>query len=439
MLAAATSRVRKTRSAAGSAARSPMRPLMVAAVAAGLALAGCARPAPPPSSDTGQGRYDTSRLPPYQSTRPEPPIAPIPPVGSEVGDTMKVALLLPLSGQHAAIGGAMLDAAQLAVFDMGTERFELVPKDTRGTPEGASAAASEAIGEGADLIVGPLLASSVLAASPAARAAGVPVLAFSNDRTVAGGGVFTLGFLPDPEVRRVVEYAVSQGMRRFAAVAPATPYGRLTVDALREAAAANSATVSAVEFISPNAGMPEITDLVRRVRGGQGGYGGSADASAQPDAVLLPMIGPTLTATASTMAFYEVDPRQVKFLGTGQWDQLRLSDEPSLVGSWYAAPDPAARSQFERKFNETYQRAPPRLATLAYDATALAAVLSGRSETGTFDQQTLTDMEGFTGLDGLFRFRPDGTAERGLAILQVTPSGVIVVDPAPKRFEDRIF
>lgn len=418
-----------------------MRPLMVAAVAAGLALAGCARPAPPPSGgDTGQGRYDTSRLPPYQSTRPGPPIAAIPPAGPELGgETTKVALLLPLSGQHATIGGAMLDAAQLAVFDMGTERFELVPKDTRGTPEGASAAASEAIGEGADLIVGPLLAASVRAASPAARAARVPVLAFSNDRTVAGGGVFTLGFLPDPEVRRVVEYAVTQGIRRFAAVAPDTPYGRLTVDALRDAAAANSATVSAAEFISPNAGMPEITDLVRRVRGGPGGFGSSADTSAQPDAVLLPMIGPTLTATASTMAFYEVDPRQVKFLGTGQWDQLRLSDEPSLVGSWYAAPDPAARSQFERKFNETYQRTPPRLATLAYDATALAAVLSSRTESGAFSQQTLTDLEGFTGLDGLFRFRPDGTAERGLAILQVTPSGVTVVDPAPKRFEDRIF
>ena len=185
--------------------------------------------------------------------------------------------------------------------------------------------------------------------------------------------------------------------------------------------------------------MPEITDVVRRVRGGQSGFGGSADLSAQPDAVLLPMIGPTLTATASTMAFYEVDPRQVKFLGTGQWDQLRLSGEPALVGSWYAAPDPAAREQFERKFNETYQRTPPRLATLAYDATALAAVLSSRSEPGAFNQQTLTDMEGFTGLDGLFRFRPDGTAERGLAILQVTPSGVIVVDPAPRRFEDRIF
>src|SRR5690606_26393701 len=199
---------------------------MLAVVAAGLLLAGCTRPAPPPSGSDGQGRYDTSRIPPYQSTRPVPPIAPIPPAGPEVGgETTKVALLLPLSGQHAAIGSAMLDAAQLAVVDMGTEQFELVPKDTRGTAEGASAAASEAIREGADLIVGPLLATSVRAASPAARAAGVPVLAFSNDRTVAGGGVFTLGFLPDPEVRRVVEYAVSQGMRRFAAVAPETPYG----------------------------------------------------------------------------------------------------------------------------------------------------------------------------------------------------------------------
>lgn len=410
------------------------RPWVSVALAAGLALAGCSGSAPPPpTSDAGQGRYNTSGIPPYQTTRP-PPVEQIPPGMETGGMATTVALLLPLSGQHASIGSAMLDAAQLAVFDMGGENFKLVPKDTRGTPSGASAAASEALAEGADLIVGPLLATSVKAASPAARAAGVPILAFSNDRTVAGSGVFTMGFLPGPEVRRVIDYAVSQGMRRFAAVAPDTPYGRLTVAALQDAAVANAATVSSTQFVPPGAGLPEITEIVRRVGGDQGAVGAS-----RPDAVLLPMIGPMLSATSSTMAFYDVDPTQVKYLGTGQWDQLELSSEPALVGSWYAAPDPAARAEFERKFNQTYGRAPPRLATMAYDATALAAVLSGRSGSGAFGQQTLTDMEGFTGLDGLFRFRPDGTAERGLAVLQVTPSGPIVLEPAPGRFEDRIF
>ncbi|MBT4721293.1 MAG: ABC transporter substrate-binding protein, partial [Rhodospirillaceae bacterium] len=135
-------------------------------------------------------------------------------------DVPRVAILLPLSGPHAAIGQTLLNAAQLALFHFADKRFELLPQDTRGTAAGAADAAALAIGDGASLILGPLFATSVEAIAPAARAAGVTVIAFSNDRRVVGSRVFTMGFLPGEQVDRVVRYAYRKGLRNFALLAP---------------------------------------------------------------------------------------------------------------------------------------------------------------------------------------------------------------------------
>ena len=51
--------------------------------------------------------------------------------------TRRIALVLPLTGQYGGVGSDLLDAATLAVFDIGGERMELVVADTQGTPEGA--------------------------------------------------------------------------------------------------------------------------------------------------------------------------------------------------------------------------------------------------------------------------------------------------------------
>ncbi|MBV9523662.1 MAG: penicillin-binding protein activator [Alphaproteobacteria bacterium] len=340
---------------------------------------------------------------------------------------MRIALLLPLSGPTGGLGRAMLDAAQLALFDVGDDNVVLLPRDTQGTADGAARAAEAALGQGAALILGPLLAGEVAAVKPIARKANVNMVAFSTDETLAGDGTYLLGFPPRQNIDRIAAFAHDKGVMRFAAIAPETPYGQLAVAELRSAAAARGASLDRVEFYDP--ASTDLRPVVRRLAG-------QAPAD-EPgfDAVLLPEGGTRLKAVASLLPYFDIDPGKIHLLGTGLWDEPGLGSEPALIGGWFAAPDPAGRADFEKRFSAAYKQAPPRLASLGYDAVALAAVLANKPRGTGFTTETLTDPSGFAGVDGIFRFRPDGRAERGLAVLQVEPSGRIVVSPAPQSFE----
>jgi len=335
-----------------------------------------------------------------------------------------VALLLPLSGPSATLGQAMLDAAEMALYDLADEQLELLTRDTKGTPDGAGAAAQQVLSQGAQIILGPLLASEVGAVKPLAESSRVPVVAFSTDATLAGDGTYLMGFLPSEEVARVTAYAHAQGRNRFAVLAPNTAYGQVVAEAVQNAVVANGATLSRSEFYDPAASG--VAAAVRRFAAGGVDY----------DALFLPEGGARIKALAPQLPYFKIDPDQVKFLGTGLWDDPTIGGEPALDGGWYAAPAPSARAPFERRFAQLYGHAPPRLATLGYDATALAAVLAKAPQGADFSEQALTNPNGFSGLDGIFRFRPNGLVQRGLAILQVQRGGNAIVEPAPQTFQN---
>lgn len=375
---------------------------------------------------------------------------------------LRIAVLLPLSGANQRVGAAMLNAAEMALFDFAGAEFEMLVHDTQGTPEGAAEAARLAVGDGAAMIVGPLLATSVRAVADTARAAGVPVVAFSSDRTVVGDGIYTMGFFPGDEVRRVMEYAANKGATRFALLAPRGPYGDAVLNAMQAASWGLGAEVSRVEFYDPQAS--DFADPVKRIanyetrrqaledqRRALEAKGDEVSMLALKrlenlqtigdppfDALLVADGGKRLVAVAAMLPFYDIDPKRVKILGTGQWDEQGLGAEPALIGGWYAAPDPTARKAFSDKYLEAFGIRPHRLATLAYDAAALAVVLSAQGvEQGRdnpFDPVILSQPGGFAGRDGIFRFQSDGAAERGLAVLQVDRREVKVIDPAPKTF-----
>lgn len=347
---------------------------------------------------------------------------------------VRVAVLVPLTGRYGGVGADLLDAAQMALFEVTGSGFELVPRDTAGTPAGATDAARSALQDGAQIIIGPLLAGSVTAAAALARPNGVQIVGFSTDRTVAGDGVYLMGFLPEDQVRRVVSFARIQGIDQFAALAPATPYGYAVTAALENAAAENQAVVTQTAYYTPGR---DATETVRS-------FANSGVAAAPPDAgppstaLMLPDGGASLLAVAPLLPYFDIDPGAVRYLGTGQWDDPKIRLEPSLIGGWFAAPDPQRRAAFETRFERAFGRRPIRLATLAYDAVALAAVLAGDSGEPEFTRAALGSESGYAGLDGIFRFRPDGTAERGLAVLEVQRDGFRVVDPAPTSFAPAI-
>ncbi|MBM3517899.1 MAG: penicillin-binding protein activator, partial [Alphaproteobacteria bacterium] len=332
-----------------------------------------------------------------------------------------VALLLPLTGARAELGAALLDAAQLALFDLADDRLVLRPYDTGDTAPGAAAAAERALAEGAMLILGPVFSAATMAAAEPARARGVSLIAFSNDRSAAGPGVFLMGFSPDQQVARVLHFARERGLRRIAALVPQTGYGAEVSLALARAAAPLG--LSAEDIVQYAADASDGDAAARAL----------AQRRARFDAVLLPEGGPNLRQLAPLLPYYDVDPAAYRFLGTYLWLDATLGREPALVGGWFAAPALERHDAFRQRFAAAFGHEPPRLASVAYDAMALAIALARR---GDFSSAMLTNASGFKGVDGIFRFGPDGIAERGLAVIEVTANGLTVVSPAPNTFQE---
>jgi ABC-type branched-subunit amino acid transport system substrate-binding protein len=381
--------------------------------------------------------------PQQPSGQPAPP--PMPPQPAGPSGPAKVALLVPLSGPNAALGQAILNAAQMALFETGGAQLTLLPRDTKGTADGAAAAAHAAVAEGVRLILGPLLATEVQAVRPIARDAHINVIAFSTVTDLAGGNTFLMGFLPRQEVEREVGYARQREITRFAVLAPDTPYGHVMADALRDTASAAGGTVAKVAFYDPRSG--DASAAVARLMPGSVApppADPTAPNQAVPpppavpsfDALLLPEGGTQLKEIAHALTAAGLDTKATRLLGSGLWDVPGIGSEPALDGGWFAASPPEVRRGFEQTYRATYGHEPPRLASLGYDAAALASALA-RGESGQpFSTEAILNPNGFSGVDGLFRFTPQGLVQRGLAVLEVEPQGNIMVSPAPQSFHD---
>jgi branched-chain amino acid transport system substrate-binding protein len=355
------------------------------------------------------------------------PVTPNPPAPNPPG-IVKVAVLAPLSsqGHPGVIARSLKQAAELAVFERGNRNLELMVKDDKGTPEGAKAAAEDVLNRGATLILGPLYAKSVSAVAPLARKAGVPVVAFSSDREVAGNGVYLLSFQPTPEVEQVVAYAAKRGMKRYAALLPQDGFGKVVEPAFRAAVARTGGNIVALETYPGNANA--LLAPLRKISADIA----SAEATSGPvDALFLPGGQEYLELLGRLLPQAKIDTSRIKLLGTGGMDYPNAGRDAALIGAWYPGPDPRGWSDFAQKYAKTYSQAPPRIAGLAYDAVNLAIALAADAGGQGFSAAALTRVGGFTGIDGAYRLLPDGTSDRALAILEVQKFGSAVVESAP--------
>lgn len=422
------------------------------------------RTAPPPTS-----------APPQVFTPPRdiaPQVETLPSLNSDIkltppdsGGPLAVAFLAPMSGAAAPLGQAMLNAAQMALFDLGAalegRDITLMPRDTGGTAAGAQQAAQEAMEAGAQLILGPLFSAEVEAVAPLARSRNVPVVAFTNDYAVAGDGVYIIGFTPEQQLGRVVNHAASQGARRFAAIVPESVYGNRLTAALKSAVGALNGEVTRVEVYDPALTTQAVSPVVRRLANYNQRHaallvqrkeltarndeasraalrrlqGAETLGEVDFDALVVSESGEALKIIAPLLLFYDIDPRRVHTLGTIEWDSPETWTEPALVGGWYPAPAPASHEPFVAAYRETYGQVPLPRASLGYDATALALVLARGSMRDAFSREALTAANGFAGVDGIFRLTPAGVVERGLAVKEVGTRSARVVSPAPQTFE----
>jgi ABC-type branched-subunit amino acid transport system substrate-binding protein len=344
------------------------------------------------------------------------------------GDGVKVALLLPLTatGDQAQIALSMKQAAEMALIDAGNSGITLISKDTAGTAQGAAAAAQQALAEGAELILGPLLGAEVQAVAPIAQAQNIPVIAFSSSSGVAGNGVYLMSFLPDEEVANIVRHLASTGKTSIAALLPKVQYGLAVEKALVAAGQRYGVTMAAIErFPRNNLSIVEPANkIVAQVN----------DPSRNIQALLIAEGGDLLRTMGAALKKAGYDQNRTQTLGTGLWDNPVTSSTPIALGGIYAGVSPDLVQRFDERYKGSYGTRPSRLASLSYDAVSLAIILS-RGEAGQrFSAASITNAEGFQGINGLFRFRPNGIIERGLSILEVTSGGVRVLAPAPSRF-----
>ena len=348
-------------------------------------------------------------------------------------DVVRAAVLLPFSHANRNVRAeaeGLFAGVELGLFEHADENFVILPKDTGGTASGAEAATRDALDDGADIVLGPLFSSSVQAAARIAEAERVPVLAFSNDRRAAGGGAYLASIGIEEEVAEIVAFARGRGVESFAFLGPESDYGRRIESALRFEASRLGGQVIASGFYSPSNDAP--VDEAAAVAAAL-----TAEAARIPNrvAVLIPERGVKLRAVAPLLPYSGVDTRYVVFLGTSQWNDPTVWREPTLINGFFPAPPAEDADRFKRDFTRIYGKAPSGLASLGYDAAALAASLAAAE--APFDRTTLTSSDGYRGVNGLFRFRVDGTAERGLSVMQITAEdGAVEVEAGAARFGD---
>jgi branched-chain amino acid transport system substrate-binding protein len=350
-----------------------------------------------------------------------PPLAKgAPTVGETLGaGPVRVGMILPLTqnGAPSAVGVSMRNAAQLAIDDFGASYITLMIQDDRSTPDGAGQAAQAELGAGAELILGPVFANGVRSASAATKAAGRPMIAFSTDVGVAAPGVYLLSFLIEGYVDRIVQYAVSKGKKSFAVLAPQSDYGNIAVGRFQQTAGRlNTQVVTIARYSAgqPASAAQEVEAVANQI-----------------DVLFIPEQADGMPAVAAALASSNV---KTQFLGTGVWNDARVLRLPQLQGAWFSAPDNSGFNALAQRYKAKFGGDPTRLATLAYDAVTLAAALARGSAPDRFSEKALTSISGFTGADGVFRFRADGTNERGLAVMEINGGAATVISPAPRSF-----
>jgi ABC-type branched-subunit amino acid transport system substrate-binding protein len=320
----------------------------------------------------------------------------------------------------------MKQAAEMALIDAGDSGITLLTKDTAGTAAGAAAAAQTALTEGAELILGPLLGAEVQAVSPVAQGQNVPVIAFSSSSGVAGNGTYLMSFLPEEEVSNIIRHVASTGKTSVAALLPKVQYGLAVEKALVAAGQRYGVSIAAIERFPRN--NLSVVDPVTKVTAAV------KDPSRNVQALLIAEGGDLLRTIGAALKKAGYDQNRTQTLGTGLWDNPVTSSTSIALGGLYAGVSPDLVQRFDERYKSSFGTRPSRLASLAYDAVSLAIILSKGEAGQRFSAASITNSEGFQGINGLFRFRQNGIIERGLSILEVTSNGVRILAPAPSRF-----
>lgn len=340
------------------------------------------------------------------------------------GGNIRVGLVLSQSGAgNAAVAAqSMRNAAELALAEFNNPNIQLIVKEDSGSAQGAQQAAQAAIGEGAEIILGPLFSHAVAAAGQVTRTRSIPMIAFSTDSNVAARGIYLLSFQPENDIDRVISYASARGKKSITGFVPDNAYGNVVEAAIKQYASARGAKVNAVERYG--SGQSDQLSAVRRAQA----------AYRVTDLVVIADGAEATQRMLQALNTVGVTPKRIQFAGAGLWDDQNVFGIADLEGSWFAAPDNNGFRGFAQRYRTRFGSEPARTASLAYDAVSLVAQLVKTQGPNRFSEEVLTNRAGFAGVDGVFRFRNDGTCERALSIMEIRGRAARVVQAAPNNF-----
>ena len=353
------------------------------------------------------------------------------------GGTMRIALLIPKSGDNAVLGNELQRGAELALFSLRNSAIELLVFDT--VEKGADVAAREAVVAESDIIVGPLFSDAVVPARQVAATHGVPMLALSNNTAIAGRGSWLFGYLPEQQVDILLGHALTAGRSKVGIIAADDVFGQKLARHARKRLGQfglepeDFVTLTAAQLASED----ELKDAVKRFTG----YTPPADDEETPaaselppprfDAVLFAGSADFALRTAPVLAYYDADPERVLYLGNAQWNQRRILMEPSLQGGLFASRPTDRDDAFNALWSSALGGRPGALARLSFDAMAMAAILAGQ-ERETWNA-ALEAGSGYNGFSGAYRLMPDGGNRRSFEIRQVNGGVSTIFQPAPDK------
>ncbi|MGZ2256081.1 penicillin-binding protein activator [Roseobacter sp. A03A-229] len=345
------------------------------------------------------------------------------------GDAVPVALLVPSgSGQTTdeILAQSLENSARLAMRDLNGASVDLRVYQTAGDAGTAAARAQQAVDEGAKIILGPVYAASANAVGNAVADDGITVLSFSNNAAIAGGNVFVLGQTFQNTADRMVSYARGQGKSRFVIVHAQDSAGNQGSAAINNAVTAQGGSV--VGTVSYALSQQDVIASIPQIKSAVEGNAADALFMTTDTASALPLLSQLLPEAGITS-------ETSQFMGLTRWDiPPQTLSLPGVQGGWFAGPDPAASATFSAQYQNAYGSLPHPIGGLAFDGIAAIGALVSQGNPDALTGAALTQGAGFRGASGIFRLRPDGTNERGLAVATINESQVTILSPAPQSF-----
>lgn len=333
----------------------------------------------------------------------------------------RVALLVPLSGEHQQLGISMRQAAETSIFDSADRKLQLLPIDTKETVSGTKEAFDKAISQKAEIILGPVFGRNIAAIKEEALRRKIPVISFSNDISLAQPRIYIFGLDVNEQVERLMSYAASKEIFDIFAILPDNAYGKLVHNILLQMNRKGRIHLAEAAFYNPEARSFDLVAdklLHKKAKG-----------------IFIPEGGKQLPLILASLKFKGIDLKEYRLLGTDQWDASEVLQAENADGGWFTGPSTVDRMTFDRKYHESYGVYPHKLARLTYDAVSMAAMLVRIHENKPFSVENLTQRQGFTGVNGLFRLLSGGDTERSLAIFRISDGALQVLDPAPTAFK----